>query len=380
MPLRTFALLFFAGLVGLYSSRSVADVAVVPGIFVYGDFRFRYEEDWDSARADGTLRDDRSRGRIRARVGIKLKPVKGLEFNARGRTGSNDSQQSPHITIFDLDGNDLGDAHFNLDKWYGKIKSGPATVWVGRNGLQFWKQNELFWDDDVTVAGIGLQLTHALSEETKLTLNSGFFALPVGMRDFSGSVGTAQMVVASKVNGVMLTAAGGGLLINADTDDGDAARLLSGNGLRDYSVLVGGLQAKFNPSIGPVTLGLDVMHNVHDYSSNYLNAFTAANEGERTGFVLSAIYGQLKKRGDWLAGYYYADIEALAINASLAQDDWMRWGSAVETRASGFKGHELRLGYAFSDRINLLSRLYIVESLTSVEDGKRARFDLNVKY
>lgn len=39
----------------------------------------------------------------------------------------------------------------------------------------------------------------------------------------------------------------------------------------------------------------------------------------------------------------------------------------------------LRLGFAISDMINLLLRLFMVKSLTSVEDGKRARFDLNVK-
>jgi hypothetical protein len=39
----------------------------------------------------------------------------------------------------------------------------------------------------------------------------------------------------------------------------------------------------------------------------------------------------------------------------------------------------LRLGFALSDMVNLLLRLFMVKSLTSVEDGKRARFDLNVK-
>lgn len=369
-----------AALMGWASTQAAADFEVVPGISVYSDFRHRFEEDWDSRRSDGTLRQERTRGRIRARVGVKVKPAKGLEFNVRARTGPGDSQQSPHITIYDLDDNGLGPGGFNLDKWYGKGTSGGASLWVGRNEIQYWKQNELFWDDDATVVGLGLQLSRTLQAGMNITFNGGYYALPAGMQALSGSLGSAQVVVKSKVHGVDLTAAGGGLLITADPDDKHAALLLTGNGMRDYAILIGQVQAKFNPGIGPVTLGLDVMQNVQDYSSNDPDPFTAANANQKTGFVLSAIYGQLKKRGDWLAGYYYADIEALAINASYAQDDWMRWGTATQTRASDFKGHEIRLGIAFSDKINLLSRLYMVESLTSVEDGKRARFDLNVKF
>lgn len=40
----------------------------------------------------------------------------------------------------------------------------------------------------------------------------------------------------------------------------------------------------------------------------------------------------------------------------------------------------LHLDFAFTDMINLLLRLYMVESFMSVEDGKGAHFDLNVKF
>ena len=36
----------------------------------YGDLRLRYEADFDSEKADGTERDDRHRGRVRARAGL----------------------------------------------------------------------------------------------------------------------------------------------------------------------------------------------------------------------------------------------------------------------------------------------------------------------
>ena len=41
------------------------------------------------------------------------------------------------------------------------------------------------------------------------------------------------------------------------------------------------------------------------------------------------------------------------------------------------EGHEIRLGYALSNHINLLARLYLVEAITTCQDGNRFRLDLN---
>jgi hypothetical protein len=52
------------------------------------------------------------------------------------------------------------------------------------------------------------------------------------------------------------------------------------------------------------------------------------------GYVFSARYGSTSSRGDWLAAYYYARIESLAVIASYAQDDWVRWGNGPQTESS----------------------------------------------
>ena len=84
--------------------------------------------------------------------------------------------------------------------------------------------------------------------------------------------------------------------------------------------------------------------------------------------MFSVQVGQLKKRHDWLVGYYYSHIETFAVNASYAQDDWIRFGSGVQTDSSNFEGHEIRLGYALSSHINVLARLYLVEAITTARD------------
>ena len=90
--------------------------------------------------------------------------------------------------------------------------------------------------------------------------------------------------------------------------------------------------------------------------------------------------GKQKQQGDWLLGYYYADIETLAVNSSFAQDDWMRWGSATDTRGSDFHDHEFRFGYVLPWKWKVLARLYMVESNNNPEDGNRFRIDFNRKF
>ncbi len=156
--------------------------------------------------------------------------------------------------------------------------------------------------------------------------------------------------------------------------------LRNGNGTRDYTLWVGNLQAKLQGAGKPLTLGLDVMHNSEDYSPTDPDPFTAAHYDQRDGFVSFATFGQLKKRGDWLAAYYYAHIETLALNASYAQDDWVRWGSATQTDSSDLKGHEIRFAYSLAKNLNVVARWYLVEAVTSVQDGKRFRLDFNHKF
>ena len=90
----------------------------------------------------------------------------------------------------------------------------------------------------------------------------------------------------------------------------------------------------------------------------------------------------MKNKGDWLAAYYYARIEQFAVNNSFAQDDWVRWGSATQTRASNMQGHEFRGAYVLMKNMNLVGRLYLTEAVSdnNDEDGNRFRLDLNYKF
>lgn len=349
---------------------------------VYGDFRGRLEADWDSLRSDGSQRDDRNRLRVRFRVGLEYKANENISFGFRVRSGSDDSQQSPHITVVDFDDNNTGDAHFNLDKWYFKYSTGKVSAWLGRNSLPFWKADELMLDDDVTLAGLGFTYNGK-----RVTFNAGYFSNPAGMKNFTGNTGVAQVVWNTAVGDTKLVFAGGVLAIDADPNNSNNGLLLDNNGARDYTIWIGNVQASLTAMNRPLKLNLDLLHNSENYSASDPDAFSAFHRDETDGFVVSARLGDAGDRGHWMFGYYYSHIETLALNNSLAQDDWVRWGNATQTRASNFKGSEFRAVVGLGNKMNVVARLYVVEgiklrSATSLdkEDGNRFRLDFNWKF
>ena len=293
------------------------------------------------------------------------------------RSGPEEGQQSPHITLFDFNDNDTGDAGFNFDRWYLRGKGGGFEALAGRYDLPFWKQDNLLFDDDVTMIGItGVWKKDAGSGPVTI---AGSFSPPAGMRLTVGSAAAAQAVWQPVWADVHWTFAAGIYDFDGDADDVDAALLLDGNGTRDYRIVQGSLQARFTAWERPLILGGDVMHNFEDYADDDTDPFTAANFDQADGYVLLATWGTLDERG-WLFGWIHARIQTLAIHNSYAQDDWVRWGNSTQTRASNMEGNELRVGWAWDAKINLLARLYVAEAITTVEDGSRFRVDFNYAF
>ena len=346
---------------------------------LFADFRARLEIDWNSMNPEGVERDDRVRLRTRVRFGVRYDPDDHFSIAARLRSGSDDSQQSPHITLIDFNGIDTGDSDFNLDRWYARFAGGGFWSWLGRNDFPFWKQNELFWDDDVTVLGAALGGTWS-RDKRSLAMTGGCFRLPVGMQAFSGNLVAAQVAHGTQGERLSTTVAAGAYRIDPSEDDPDAAKLLTGNGYRDYTIVE--LSGQLRRAVGgrPLAVGLDLLRNLEDYDSDDADPFTAANHDQTDGFVVSAVYGSLAEKNSWLVGYWYAWIEAFAVHASYAEDDWERWGTANQARSSNFKGHELRYARAVSAKANVVARLFLIESITTVEDGNRFRVDLDIRF
>ena len=341
----------------------------------YGDVRLRYELDWDSQNAAGVERADRHQDRLRARLGFNYRLSDDWSFGSRIRTGSSRSQQSPHLT-FVADDDLRDDLDFVADRYFVQFKHEAFTGWAGRNASPFWQQNELFWDEDVTPTGVAGTYDVKLGDGTLSTIAGGFY-LPDGGYDLNGQMLAGQFKYSLPIKTSQLTAAAGLHFLNGESG---ANNLRNRNGDRDYLIGVASAQWSIPLNGIPLTLGGDVFNNFKDYDAADAAPFPASDDDETFGFLLSASLGQLKKQHDWLLAYYYAHIETFAVNASYAQDDWVRFGNGPQTDASDFKGHEIRLGYALSKNINVMARLYLVDAITTIQDGNRFRFDLNWKF
>ena len=342
---------------------------------ISGDLRLRYEEDWDSQTAGGVARADRTRGRLRARVNAAYVIDPAWSAGLRIRTGNTHSQQSPHLTFASDDGA-RDDLEFVLDRYFVHFKKDEITAWAGRNSWPFWQQNEFFWDDDVTPTGLAGSYETAAGGG-KLTSVLGAFALPDGGFGLNGTLVGALVRYTRPLDDGQLTLAAA--LHKLDGSSG-ADDLRNRNGARDYLLGVFGVQWSTAAAGRPLILGVDVFNNFENYGAVDTAPFAPGQADETLGYVLSAQYGQLKQPRDWQLGYSYAHIETFSVNASFAQDDWVRWGSATQTDGSDGKGHEVRASYVLTKTLNVVARLYIVDAITSVQDGKRFRVDLNWRF
>jgi hypothetical protein len=341
----------------------------------YGDLRLRYEVDWDSQTATGAMRDDRHRGRIRARAGLNYRFSDEWSAGVRVRTGDSRSQQSPNLTFVTDDG-ERDDMDFVVDRYFIQYREDRFTGWAGRNLFPFWQQNELFWNDNVTPTGLAASYDLAAGPGT-LTGTAGAFYLPDGGYDLNGQMVAGQVKYTFPIKPSQLTVAGGAFYMHGEEG---ANNLRNRNGERDYAIGVANAQWSIPVKNIPIMVGADLFYNFMNYDAADVAPFPAEDDDERLGYVLSVQAGQLKKKHDWLVGYYYAHIETFAVNASYAQDDWIRFGTGVQTDSSDFKGHEIRLGYALSSNINVLARAFFVEAITTEQDGNRFRLDLNWRF
>jgi len=234
----------------------------------------------------------------------------------------------------------------------------------------------MFWDDDATLTGVAISASSDWMNG-ELTGTAGAFYLPDGGWDLNGRLFAGQAKYSRKFGGFKLTAAEGFYFI--DGSDG-AALLRNGNGARDYAILGNQIALEHDLFGVPFSIGADAYYNFKNYSENSSNAFTAANADENFGYVFSANLGELAEPGDLKFTYAYAYLETLSVNASYAQDDWVRWGSSAQTDSSDLRGHEFRVTYKATQQLDIMARLYAVDAITSEQDGMRFRVDFNYKF
>lgn len=357
---------------------------------LHGDVRFRAEQDWNSRMFNGSFREDRFRLRHRLRIGLKYKMNDLFSMGASIRSGVDESIQSPHNN---LGHKELTGYPVNIYKVYLRGDHDKFWWWAGKNSFPFWKQNELFWDDDVMPEGIALG-TNFTTSGIIVKPKAAYFITNTGNGNFDprdptngqidGHMLAAQVELAFKLKKQKVKLASGyyGLrdINNVPTTDffydGPRFKL-------DYNFIVSGMNIQLNTK-HPITIGVDHFLNLMDYEMIADSLLNPVFKDQKNGLVLSAKIGKLKNKGDWQIDYYYVHKEELSVVSYYTEDDWARFGNINRNRNTNYRGHEIRLAYAFSPNFNVVARTYFVEGLVTpdiaTESGNRFRIDFNMKF
>lgn len=362
----------------------------------YGDFRYRFEHDWDSRNDDGSFRKDRFRMRYRLRLGFEYAPTEHIYFGGRIRTGVPTNMQSPHVNV---GYNGFGLAPLNVDRAYLGGKYDYVWWWFGKNRFPLWKQNELFWDDDVMPAGVAVGGTIPAGRRVAINPTVAYFVpnheQVLEYPNAHMAMGQVHVVVeAGRL--VTVDVASAYLHLNrifVTPQHLEREFLWSTGGdtpdrLR-YQFLVSGARVKVATNIRkyplPVSVGVDHVVNLADYGDNGVPAHYRDQKSLYVGHVR---VGQLTALGEVLLGYYYTHKEKYSVVDYYGEDDWVRWGNIHRNRNTNYSGHEVRAAVAFGRRLNAVLRFYAVEALvarlendaTHTESGNRVRLDFNARF
>ena len=353
-----------------------------PKLSFTGDFRFRAEQDWDSKKSDGNYRDDRTRLRYRLRFGFNYTLNNWASFGARIRTGDPIKQQDPHLTL-GTGSKEFGTVPVSFEKLFFKAKHKGLTFWAGKNSYPFYKNNELFWSDNVYPEGVFLKKAFQLKSFflNKVELSGGHFIISsdgTSLNNDSYFQG-AQAYISFFKNKIIFFPSFYFFNNMPDIPDGGQTYRLN------YSIFHTGTKVKLieKPALH---LEFDYFSNIENY--DHFNAITSNFKDQKNGWVAGLSFGKLKEKKDLAFKISYAYMQQLAAVDFLAQNDWARWDyssmGSPDSRLTNFKGLEIVGAMLITKDISLKMKYYFVEQLiaigTSTETGSRIRLDLDVKF
>ncbi len=352
-----------------------------------GDVRFRGEGFYENGAAAN------NRFRVRARVGLAVKPNDELAGAVRIATGNPDDPISTNQTL----GNTFTPKDINLNWAYitvtpGKtfgITPGVFSITGGKFSAPNYKVSELVWDDDLTPEGAWQTLTAYDSKDgflRKVKLNA--FEWTVDQISnagdpwmFGGQV-VGDMAIGSTANWTVAFAdysyqdmnPVAKKYLNTASSSYNSALANTNSVLKDEKGNIYRYKYGFN-MINPTTevnfpnpFGLGIPAGIYGELVNNTEADT-----RNTGFAIGAgignakkgYYGNsLKERGDWGASYTYEWVEKDATLSMFSYSD-LDYGqpNATQKGSTNLTAHILRLDYMLLNNLQLTAKTHFINPL-----------------
>ncbi len=312
-----------------------------------GDLRLRHESLFRQGdNASSSQRFDRSRQRVRFRIGGEYFFTKNIKAGFRLATGPEDSgtgDSSPTSTNQTFD-NTFSTKNINLDKAYAdwKIPFGKSSAQLrgGKFGVPFMKSQQI-WDSDVTVEGATEKLTHKFGD-TKLELILGQFVV----EEFSNSAtdGGSDDVHLFAYQGVVTQTLGG------------IGKAKVGVAMYDFQNIQGN-NLTFGPGAnsvdadGDLASNFDIFNVLAEFRTDLVmgvpvkvfggyvkNLANDADDLENDGWEAGVTVGKrVKKFGDWQATYFFRNTGKDAVLDALNHSDFFEGGTNSEGSLVGLK-------------------------------------------
>lgn len=332
------------------------------------DLRLRHEGLFRGENNRSGRTFDRTRERVRFRIGGEYFFLKNLKAGFRLVTGGDD----PVSTNQTLD-NTFSTKGFNFDRGYADFKYNVLQLRGGKFGVPFMK-SELLWDSDLSLEGATEKLTHSFGG-TKIELIFGQFVVEEFGPSATNSnkddpyLAAYQGVVSQKLGSLgKATFSVGyfdyqGLAGNVSTQATKGNTVdAAGNLVANYDIVDIMGEFKTDMIMGvPVKIFAEYAENVNGRADNLENK--AWQVGAKIG-------KKVKKLGDWQAKYIYREVERDAVVDAVSDSDFHEGGTNA-------KGSELGLKIGLYDGILFNASYFITEEITGPKDElDRLQLDL----
>ena len=336
------------------------------GASLFGDFRFRYINGGDEVTAeegsDSAMKRSGNTMNYRFRAGVKYRLSEKLSFKGRLRTFSSGIGRSGQGSYYEM-GRDFAPASMGLDLAYVKAKFMGLKIKLGKQPLPFWKQSEVYWDDDVTPEGLTLSKSFGITDSMKIRPVFGYYVvreagfIDENDNDTKDNADATMMAFQLKGKWSMMNSKlkwGIGMLniSNFHSDSGESLYTVGKEG-RDYSLnLV--VSAHWMSMLGslPWGVGFDYISNGGEVADE--DESDEALKSETSAMAFNVKLGKLKEQGDWKARVTYAQVGKHAVHPRFSQNHWTMSSDLL----SNYAGFGLDLMYACTKESNVAFRWY----------------------
>lgn len=338
------------------TKKSLKKVKWAEKVKVKGDIRTRYQFESKDAK------DDRSRGRIRYRLGVIAKPISNWEVGAGLASGGSDPR-STNQTMQDA----FSTKGIQLDYAYAKYTHGntglKAVAGKFKRKKYLWAPTDVMWDGDINPEGVAMSFA---PKGGPLWLNAGILVLEEDKTSTGGDhdshMGYGQIGTKFKSGNMYGKVAGTVYTFGKMKTPG-------GTGWSGYT---GAAETNTDNNLGSFNLAAEIGTKVGagkfaivgEYINNY-----ETNTNEDTAWIAGVKYsiGKFKMK------YLYADVDHNAVPDFLPDSD--RFGGDT-----GIKGHEIAVGYEINKRVSVGLDYYATEDPVKNVNQDILQLDLKVKF